>query len=81
MTLSFDKLIKSREARAVINTSRYSREQFNLIPIIQPPLAELGIKLSTRMSAGVDDCYILIMIPIDCKIAKFSVHLFVYCFW
>jgi len=33
--------------------------------------------MSTKISAGVD---FIAMIPIDCKITKFSLHLFVYFF-
>ena len=40
---------------------------------------ELGIKLSTRISAGVADCpcftTFITMIPIDYKIRNFSLHL------
>ena len=37
----------------------------------------LEIKLSPRISAGVDDCPCFsTMIPIDCKITNFSLHLF-----
>ena len=40
--------------------------------------------MSTRISAGVDDCpcftTFIAIIPIDCKITNFSLHLFVYFF-
>ena len=40
--------------------------------------------MSTRISASVDDCpcfsTFIAMIPIDCKITNFSLHLFVYFF-
>ena len=40
--------------------------------------------MSTRISAGADDCpcftTFIAMIPIDCKITNFSLHLFVYFF-
>ena len=39
--------------------------------------------MSTRISAGVDDCpyfftFFITLIPIDCKITNFSLYLFVY---
>ena len=65
--------------RPVIYTCRYSSEQFNSL---FSPIAELwGLKIFTRVSAGVDDwpCFTIFFIatiPIDYKITNFSLLLF-----
>jgi len=49
----------------------------NLICVIKQIAIANELKLSTRISAGVDDCltFYYYMIPIDCKITKFSFYL------
>ena len=53
----------------------------NLLPNLVHSELYIGIQMSTRISAGVDALVSLLfinMIRIDCKITKFSSHLFAY---